>query len=401
MKNILKNIGTGLFVGILSLLFLSCGNEKATDKKVEATEEEHKHHEESVVELTEAQFKNASIATGKLESKNMSGTIKVNGMLDIPPQNLVTMSVPYGGTVKQTDLLQGMKITKGQVLVTLEHPDYIQLQQDYLEAKSKLNFMELELKRQEDLQKENVNAAKTYQQIVSEYESLKARVNGLEQKLSMINITPQQIKENGITKHVNLYSPINGYVTQVNVNIGMYVNSNDIICKMVDTRHLHAELTVFEKDISSLKTGQKVRFTFNNESKERTATVYLIGKEISEDRTIRVHCHLDKEDPTLLPGMYLKAYIETKSKGVWVLPSKAVVQADGKNYVFVSKGTEQEDGKNMYHFEKLEVTTGISDNGYTEILLSDELDKNADIVTTGAYDILSKMGVGEEEGHAH
>ena len=401
MKNTLKNIGTGLAIGILSLFVFSCGSEKATDTKVVATEEEHEHHDENVVEFTEAQFKNATIATGKLENKNMSGTIKVNGMLDIPPQNLVSMSVPYGGTVKQTDLLQGMKITKGQVLVTLEHPDYIQLQQDYLDAMSKLNFMELELKRQEELQKENVNAAKTYQQIVSEYESLKARVSGLEQKLSMINITPEQIKKNGITKQVKLYAPISGYVTQVNVNIGMYVNSNDIICKLVDTRHLHAELTVFEKDIASLRIGQKVRFNFNNESKERTATIYIIGKEISEDRTIRVHCHLDKEDPTLLPGMYLKAYIETQSKGVLVLPTKAVVQADGKNYIFISKGTEQEDGKTMYHFEKHEVTTGISDNGYTEILPSDELDKNTDIVTTGAYDLLSKMNNSEEEGHAH
>lgn len=399
MKNTLKNIGTGLAISILTLFFFSCGSEKATDNKVVATE--HHHHDESLVELTEAQFKNASIAMGKLESKNMSGNIKVTGMLDIPPQNLISISVPYGGTVKQTDLLQGMKITKGQVLVTLEHPDYIQLQQDYLDAKSKLNFMELELKRQEELQKENVNAAKTYQQIVSEYESLKARVSGLEQKLSMINITPEQIKKSGITKQVKLYAPINGYVTQVNVNIGMYVNPNDIICKLVDTRHLHAELTVFEKDIASLRVGQKVRFTFNNESKERTATIYIIGKEISEDRTIRVHCHLDNEDPSLLPGMYLKAYIETKSKGVWVLPSKAIVQADGKNYIFVSQGTEQEDGKTVYHFEKQEVATGINDNGYTEVLLSDELDKNADIVTTGAYDLLSKMGIGEEEGHAH
>lgn len=398
MKNIFRNITTGITIWILSLLFLSCGSEKAADIK---SEEEHGHHDESVVELTETQFKSATIATGKLEIRNMSGTINVNGMLDVPPQNLVSMSVPYGGTVRQTDLLQGMKIARGQVLVTLEHPDYIQLQQDYIDAKSKLSFMELELKRQEELQKENVNAAKTYQQIVSEYESLKGRVNGLEQKLSMINITPQQIRENGITKQVKLYAPISGYVTQVNVNIGMYVNSNDIICKLVDTRHLHAELTVFEKDIPSLKAGQKVRFNFNNESKERTATVYLIGKEITEDRTVRVHCHLDSEDPNLLPGMYLKAYIETKSKGVWVLPSKAVVQADGKNYIFVSKGTEQEEGKTMYHFEKKEVSTGISDNGFTEILLSDDLEKNADIVTTGAYDLLSKMGVGEEEGHSH
>jgi membrane fusion protein, heavy metal efflux system len=389
------------FIILLTIITVLTNCQNQTSNIQNQTLNEEPHHG-NIVELTEAQFKNVSIATGKLESRNMSGSIKVNGMLDVPPQNLITMSVPYGGTVKQTDLLQGMKITKGQVLVTLEHPDYIQLQQEYLDAKSKLNFAALELSREEELQKANVNAVKTYQQIVSEYESLKARVSGLEQKLSMINITPQQLKENGITKQVKLYAPISGYVMQVNVNIGMYVNPNDIICKLVDTRHLHAELTVFEKDITNVKIGQKVRFNFNNESKERTATVYLLGKEIGADRTVRVHCHLDNEDPTLLPGMYLKAQIETQSKGVMAIPSKAVVQSDGKSYLFISKGIEQEDGKPMYHFEKYEVTTGISDNGFTEIMLSDELDKNTNIVITGTYDLLSKMNNGEsEEGHAH
>ena len=393
-----KNIVAGIVITILSLLLISCGGEKATDKKVE---EHGEHHEESGIELTDAQFKTAGIATEKLESRNMSGVIKVNGMLDVPPQNLVTISIPYGGTVKQTDLLQGMKITKGQVLAILEHPEYIQLQQDYLDAKSKFTFIELELNRQEELQKDNINSAKTYQQIVSEHESLKSRVNGLVQKLSMINITPEQIKKNGVSKQIKIYAPINGYVTQVNVNIGMYVNPNDIICKLVDTHHLHAELTVFEKDIASLKLGQKVRFNFNNESKERMATVYLLGKEISTDRTIRVHCHLDKEDQNLLPGMYLKAYIETQSKGVKAIPSKAIVASEGKNFIFISKGTEQEDGKTMHHYEMVEVSTGIMDNGYTEIMTSDKLDENAKIVTTGAYDLLSKLGVGEEEGHSH
>ncbi len=403
MKNILRKMSTALTLSMLSFFILSCNSDKVTEKKVEeevCADTACGDHEAMVVELTEAQVKNAAVATSKIESKNMSGTIKVNGMLDVPPQNLVSISLPYGGTVKQTDLLQGMKITKGQLLVVLEHPDYIQLQQDYVDAKSKLNFMDLELKRQEELQKENVSAAKTYQQIVSEHESLKAKVNGMEQKLSMINITPQQIKEKGIVKQVKLYAPISGYVIQVNVNIGMYVNPNDVICKLVDTHHLHAELTVFEKDIALLKIGQKVRFSFNDEQTERTATVYLLGKEIEDDRTIRVHCHLDKEDPNLLPGMYLKAYIETSSNGVTVLPSKAIMQLDGKNYIFIFKGVEQEDGKAMYHYERMEVTTGVSDNGYTEIR-AEALDKNADIVTTGAYELLSKMGVGEEEGCVH
>ncbi len=397
MKNIPQKITSGIIMmGCLCLLLLiSC--DKSFQEKGKSTE----HHEEDLVEFTEAQYQNAGITLGKLESRNLGGIIKVNGMLDVPPQNLVTISIPYGGVVKQTELLQGMKVSKGQVLVVLEHPDYIQLQQDYLDAKSKLNYIALELNRQEELQKENISATKTYQQIVSEYESLKARVSGLEQKLSIINITPEQLKKNGITKQIKLYAPISGYVTQVNVNIGTYVNPNDMIFKLVDTHHLHAELTVFEKDIERLKTGQKVRFSFNNEDKERTATVYLIGKEIGSDRTVRVHCHLDKEDHELLPGMYLKAYIETSPKETLTIPSKAVMSSGNKNFVFVFKGKMEEEGKFLYTFKKEAIQVGIKNNEYTEVIPSDRIDTSLNIVVTGAYDLFASMGISEEQGHAH
>lgn len=378
------------------LLMAACNSGK--DKQGSSEQHDEVHHEE-IVELTDAQFKNVGIEFVHIEKRNMSGAIKANGMLDVPPQNLVTVSIPYGGTVTKTDLLQGMKIKKGQLLVVLEHPDYIQLQQDYIEAKSKLDYLTLELNRQEELQKENVSAAKTYQQAVSEYEAIKARVGGLVQKLSIINISPEQIKNQGITKQVKLYAPISGYVTQVHVNIGKYVTANEVICKLVDTGHLHAELTVFEKDVTQIKVGQKIRFNFNGDTKEHTASVYLIGKEIDQDRTIRVHGHLDQEDHNLLPGMYLKAYIETGSVDILTVLSEAVVQSDNKNYIFLYQGVKKENDVAMHYFKKEEVKIGIQENGYSEIITENKIDSNIKIVSKGAYDLLSKIKVGEEEGH--
>src|SRR5690606_585234 len=115
------------------------------------------------------------------------------------------------------------------------------------------------------------------------------------------------------------------------------------ICEIVDISHLHVELTVFEKDITSLKKGQKVLFLINNETQARTASVYLVGKEISPDRTVRVHCHLDEEDTNLLPGMYLTANIETSQKYTKALPSRAIVFSQGKNFVFVYQGKNKDD----------------------------------------------------------
>lgn len=386
-KTIINKTLALLFIAVL---FASCGS-----KTEETKQEEHHEEEASVVELTPEQVKIINLKLGKIEMKDLSGAIKVNGMLDVPPQNLVSISAPMGGFVKSTELLQGMKVSKGQAIVVMQHPDYIQMQQDFLESKSQLDYLELEYKRQQELSKDNVNSQKTLQQAKSQYESMLAKNAGLKAKLMMLGINGDKLTSQTIQNTISINSPISGYVTHVNVNIGMYVNPTDVMFKIVDTEHLHAELTVFEKDVPKIKIGQKVRFTLANETDERTATVYLIGREISEDRTVRIHCHLDKEDLDLLPGMYLKAYVEAGTQSLPAIPNEAIVNFEGKDFIFVAE-------KEANHFKMLEVIKGISELGFTEVEMKEGLSNESLIVINGAYDILAKIKNSEEdEGHGH
>ncbi|MBI3481407.1 MAG: efflux RND transporter periplasmic adaptor subunit [Bacteroidetes bacterium] len=344
------------------------------------------------VTLSDEQFKSIGIELGSIETRSMSGNIKVHGVLDVPPQNLVSVSAPLGGFVKSTDLLQGMRIKKGQTVVVLEHPDYIQLQQDYLESKSQLEFLEQEYNRQLDLSKENVNALKSLQQAKSNYFGTKARVEGLKAKLKLINIDPVEIEKGEIKNTMSIISPINGFVSQVNVNLGMHVNPTDIMFRIVDTDHVHAEAQVFEKDIPKLKIGQLARITLTNETKERIAKVFLIGKEITPERTVRVHCHLEGEDPNLIPNTYFSAVIETGSNSVSALPESAIVNFEGKHFVFVEKDATK------HTYELLSVTTGASGDGFVEI----EDQKNTfegcktKIVIRGAFELLNVLKNVEE-----
>ncbi len=365
----------------LWIVALAFATSCATKDKADKPESTPANSNEVV--LTEEQFKIANILLGQVEQRTISGAIKANGMLDVPPQNLVTISAPLGGFVKTTGLLQGMKVKKGQAIVTLEHPDYIQLQQDYLEGKSQLEFLQLEYQRQEELAKDNVNAAKALQQSRSNFFSTKAKVQGLQAKLRLIHIDPAALEKGVISNSVTLYSPIEGYVTQVNVNIGMHVNPTDVMFRIMDNRHLHAEAQVFEKDITKLKIGQKVRLILSNDSHERTASVYLIGKEITSERTVRVHCHLDQEDASLIPGMYFSALIETDNQTVSALPGNAVVNFEGTDYIFVVKNEASR------QFEMKAVKKGNAENGFVEVSLPPELSAHALIVVNGAYDLLS------------
>jgi len=339
------------------------------------------------VQLNDEQFKSIGVQLGSAEARSLSGNIKANGMLDVPPQNLVSISAPLGGFVKSTELLQGMHVKKGQIIVTLEHPDYIQLQQDYLDNKSQLEFLEQEYNRQLDLSKENVNALKSLQQAKSNYLGTRARVEGLKAKLKLVNINPAEIENGEIKNSVGIYSPIDGFVAQVNVNLGMHVNPTDMMFRIVDTDHLHAEAQVFEKDIPKLKIGQVARIRLTNETKERLAKVYLIGKEITPERTVRVHCHLEGEDSNLIPNTYFSAIIETGSNSVLALPESAIANFEGKHFLFV----ESDATKHIYRL--LEITTGASDNGFVEISLNGNSleDLKSKIVIKGTFELLNML----------
>jgi cobalt-zinc-cadmium efflux system membrane fusion protein len=380
------NIFTGVSVGLFSFFIISCSKPK-TSEQPKAT---FNTEPTTLVTLTEEQFATVNLQVEKLEQRSVSGSIKANGMLDVPPQNLVTISAPIGGFVKHTELLQGMKVKKGQLLVTLEHQDYIQLQQDYLDNKSQLEFLELDYQRQQELARENVNAAKALQQARSNYFSTKAKVQGLKEKLHLINIDTDLLEKGTMSSTISLYSPIEGYITQVNINIGMHVNPADMMIRIVDSEHLHAEAQVFEKDVSKLKVGQKVHLTLSNETRERNATVYLVGKEMTAERTIRVHCHLTDEDHSLIPGTYFNAVIETSALQVRCLPEKAVVTFDGKEYVF----KVNDEAKREY--EMIEVTTGQASDGFKEVILPQNVSPETLFVTVGSYDLLSFLKNTEE-----
>ncbi len=404
-----------LFILASVVGLISCGNNAESTR--EATEEydHHENEEVNIVELTSAQLGTAGIELGSIERKQISGTIKVNGVLDVPPQQLVSVSVPLGGFIKNTSLLQGSKVKKGQVIATVENLDFIQIQQDYVEAKGQLELAKSDYERQQRLAKENVNSQKTLQQSKANLSTWQAKYNGLREKLKVINLDIESVEAGNVSSSINLYSPINGYVTEVNVNIGKFVNPSDVLFEIVDTEHLHAELIVFEKDVLKLKIGQKVRFTLANEAKERLATVYLIGREIRDDRTVRIHCHIDTEDKEFLPGMYLSALVETGGALVPALPNDAVISYQGRKYIFVVSDEIHQNGQqhesanskveqadeDSQHFRMVEIQTSNSELGYTEVTVPDSL-SNSQIVIKGAYSILSKMKNSEEEGgHAH
>jgi cobalt-zinc-cadmium efflux system membrane fusion protein len=378
----------------------ACEAKQDTGKKTEKTEQNDSTAQVKSagdeVTLTSDQYKVAAIELGKVEMRNLSSVLKVNGTIDVPPQNVVSISAPLGGYVKSAGLLPGQPVHKGQVMAVIENAEFIDIQQDYLESTSRMVFLSQELKRQEELRKEEVNAAKTLQQVSSEFNMMRARINALQQKLSLIGISTKALQAGRITKTSNLYSPINGYVTTSNVNRGKYIQPSDVLFELANKSDMHLALNVFEKDVRKLMPGQPIRFALANETDySRKGKVFLIGKAADTTGTILVHCHLSvTNDPAMLPGMYVKALIETRTDDVLALPVEAIIQSEGKDYIFAQTDTAQ--GKAQ--FKMIPVIKGTEQEGYVAITFPENFNvADAKFVIKGAYSLLSAMKNVEEE----
>jgi cobalt-zinc-cadmium efflux system membrane fusion protein len=305
--------------------------------------------------------------------------------------------MPLGGFIKSTTLLPGNAVTSGQTLAVIENQDFVDIQQNYLEAKNKLVYAEAEYKRHSDLYKDDVYSEKNVQQVTVDYKNLKASVRSLEQKLLLIGINPDQLNESNISNTVNIISPIKGFLKAVNVNIGKFVSSTDVLFEIVNSDKLFLELTLFEKDADKVASGQKIKFFINNETEVHEAIISQTGKSVSDDKTFRVYATVTSSCKNLLPGMYVNALIELSDIKVTALPSGAVVSFDDKDYIFVFEKNKEEAGKAMTEYRIIEVKKGITSSGYTEISLPGDFDLNtAKVVIKGAYNLLSaKKNAGE------
>ena len=364
------------FLAIIIIL-ASCGSEKKEEQK------QMVQVAGNTATLTDAQLKNTEIVTGKLNEQTISSVLKVNGKVDVPPQNMVSISVPLGGYLKSTKLLPGMHVRKGETIAIIEDQQYIQLQQDYLTAKANFSYNESEYNRQKQLNQSKATSDKVFEQTKAAYLSQNILIKSLEQKLRLINLNPARISPDNISRTIHLYAPINGYVTSVNVNIGKFVNPSEVLFELVDPTDIHLALSVFEKDIEKLAPGQKVLAYTNTEpDKKHTCTIVLISKKLSNERSVEVHCHFEQYDKTLLPGMFMTADVQVKSNNVKVLPDDAIVRFENKQYAFIVKGNNK--------FEMIEVKTGNSENGFTEIIINEKFAANT-FVLKGSYNLLMKI----------
>jgi cobalt-zinc-cadmium efflux system membrane fusion protein len=377
-----------IIIFLTMLVLASCGNEPETNVS-DSRENTDSAVAEENVSFTTGQIQSVGIEVGTPKLEKIGGVLHLQGTIDVPPQSTVSLSFPLGGYLKSTKMLPGMQVRKGQILAELEDMQFIQLQQDFLTAREKFTLAESDFSRQRDLNASKASSDKVYQQARAEMETQRILMNALGQKLEVIGISPGQLRADNISKSVAVVSPINGFVSKVNVNVGKYTAPTDMLFELVDPKDIHLSLNVFEKDLNSLAVGQQVTAYTNSEpGKKFQAKIILIGKNLDQDRMAEVHCHFDVYNPALVPGMFMNGEISTSSKTALTVPEDAIVRWENKFYVFVDSGN----GK----FEMTEVKPGVISNGKQQIEAG-RVTADTRLVVKNAYSVLMKIKNTEEE----
>lgn len=407
-----------IYFVIISLFMLNCGKkETGEDSKgeveAEQTEENHEEAPQTIAVLSEEQMKSVDITLGSVEMKELTSTIKANGLLRVPNSRKAAVTSLYGGVIKTINVQIGDFVKKGQALATISNPEYIQIQEQYLTVNSRISFAEQEYRRQKELFDNDAGAKKNLQSADAELKSLRTQKSSLQRQLQLMGINPGTINNRNLKSGLVITSPISGTISNINAQIGSYVDVSSPVLDIIDNNSIHLDLQVFEKDLPKMKVGQIVHFKLtNNPETEYDATIYSIGSSFeNESKTISVHANVTGNKTGLIDGMNITGIVSLDKSASPAIPDEAIVEADGKYYVFVltdkkpehseEKNHEQETKESVktMNFEKVEIVKGSSDMGYTAITSVSPIAADAKIVVKGAFFVNAKLSNSGEHEH--
>jgi cobalt-zinc-cadmium efflux system membrane fusion protein len=441
MKNINK-INVLVFISFTSLY--ACNNSSSATNEAQA---EAPATTSNLVTLTNEEAQNIGLMVGRLEVRNIATSSKVNGLVNVMNPNKALATPQFGGIVQAVQVRNGSTVSKGAVIATISNPEFISLQEEYLNVQAQLmagdadavasvsnaqyaglqeqynvlapqiDLAEKEVKRQKELQTGNAGSLKNLQQAESNLSTLLARRDllrqqlalfsknanislktkraALESKLLLMGIEPSTVSAEKLQNTLAVRSPIAGKVSEIHAKIGAYVDASNPIAEIIDLGQMNLKLNVYEKDIPAVSIGQAFRFSpISNPTASYTAKVYALGTSLDNAaKTLEAYATIEGNKTGLVEGMNVVADVGASKSEVFAVPNGALVSEEGQYFIFIEKNNTQ----NGHVFEKTSIKTGAANASFTEVIFPTPPQVGIRIATAQAFFLLGKMtNTGEE-----
>jgi cobalt-zinc-cadmium efflux system membrane fusion protein len=379
---------------LLTVAVISCNSKSESKPEIkEAVQEQHAKNE---IHLTKAQLEATRLNVGAIQKMTIRDRIAVTGTIEVPPQSKATIYAPMEAFVFKTDVLPGDKVEEGQVVAILKHPNFIQLQYAFLKANNDQKVAKADYERKKMLLANKIASKKSFLATEATYKSAESLVNSYISQLMMVGLNAEVVINKGIQEFIYVKTPIEGYVVENNLNQGKFLATNSEMMEIIDTNHMHAELNVFGTDITKIEKGDDFLFQPSGVDLNYKGYIKLISQKVdAKTKTVNVHGHFEDDKKVLKSGMFINAQILIGAKEAYAVPENAIIEVEGEQFVFLVESDVE--------FIPVEVTTGNTDNGFTEIKTIQGNKFNINIVTEGAHLLKGKLlqMAGRMEGHAH
>ncbi|MCT4583252.1 MAG: efflux RND transporter periplasmic adaptor subunit [Flavobacteriales bacterium] len=375
----------------------SHGDEDGHDHS-ESENKHSEHGEGESIHLTADQIKTIGLELGSFSTLKVNDYIKSTGSIGLPPNGYSSVSVKAEGIIEGTKkYVEGDYIEKGEVIGYVASTNFIVIQQEYLEAKAELKLKELDLERQQSLVNANAGVSKSLQNSQAEVEILKARTSALAKQLEYLGISVDKLTHNSLSETIPIVAPMSGFISAINLHNGMYAVPSNVFMEIMSSDFLHLELDIFEKDIASVKIGQKLSYTVPALGDTiYSGEVSVIGKEFDiATKTVRVYGNLDGQKPTFLKDLFINAKIWLNDAKTNAVPEGAIIKDGNDTFIYAAKEEEKET-----EFTKIRVIASATNNGFTAVKLLEKIPEGMQIVTKGAYYVNAQSKAGELE-HEH
>lgn len=342
---------------LLLALAQSCGN-KSKEQETSA--------DDNLIVITQEQFNTAKMELGRAVTRTFEDAVQCKGYLFAPAGSSGIVSTPLSGQIKSLNVNIGDYVIRGQVICYVAGSDFLELQQDFVEAAARYNKYRLDYERVKALRDENIGAEKDLITARSDYRSSAASYSALKARIQALHLSTQQIESGKMYTSFPVTSPISGFITAVDAKLGQFADMSQPLAQVVNTGNLQAKLSVFESDIIKLMKGQTVQFTLaQNPTDTLVGRMVNIGKAINPDnKTIECLASItNTPNMRLINDSYVQAAITVDDFEAKSLPLTSLHKEDSNYFVYV---VEKKNGSD-YYLKKIPVTIGKMNTYFVEI----------------------------------
>ncbi len=285
---------------------------------------------EGRVRMDEAKVKGAGIELRAAGPAKIRSVLQLQGEIQFNQDRVAHVVPRLAGVVARVAKNLGDQVKRGELLAVLESQALSDLKSEHLAAQSRLDLARGNLEREKRLWEEKISAQQDY--LASRQAAVEAEIahRNVEQKLLALGLTHEAVMRSSGADDLTRYeirSPMDGVVTEKHIAVGEAVKEDASIFTIADLSSVWAEMTIYPKDLGSVKLGQKVTVRASALNAEAEGRVSYVGSLIGEQtRSAKARVTLQNPERSWRPGLFVTVDLVQDESEVPVAVSVDAIQ---------------------------------------------------------------------------